>query len=172
MLNILKGVTMARQVFYSFHYKPDNWRASQVRNIGKVEGNKAASDNDWEAITKGGDTAIQKWIDDQMTGRSCAIILIGKETAGRKWIKYEIEKAWKDKKGVLGIYIHTLKDKDRNQTIKGANPFSEFKVGNSAMDQIVKCYDPPTSDSQEAYAWIANNIEAWIEDAIKIREKY
>lgn len=24
--------------FYSFHYAPDNWRASQVRNIGAVEG--------------------------------------------------------------------------------------------------------------------------------------
>lgn len=43
-----------RKVFYSFHYKPDNWRASQVRNIGAVEGNKPASDNDWEEVVKGG----------------------------------------------------------------------------------------------------------------------
>ena len=38
---------MARKAFYSFHYKNDNWRASTVRNIGSVEGNKPASDNDW-----------------------------------------------------------------------------------------------------------------------------
>ena len=31
---------MARNCFYSFHYKPDNARASQVRNIGVIEGNK------------------------------------------------------------------------------------------------------------------------------------
>lgn len=31
-----------RQIFYSFHYKPDNWRVAQVRNIGSVEGNKPA----------------------------------------------------------------------------------------------------------------------------------
>ena len=29
---------MKRQVFYSFYYKPDNVRASQVRNMGVVEG--------------------------------------------------------------------------------------------------------------------------------------
>ena len=46
---------MAQRVFYSFHYKPDASRASQVRNIGAVEGNQPASDNDWETVTGGGD---------------------------------------------------------------------------------------------------------------------
>lgn len=31
---------MARKVFFSFHYQPDNWRVSQVRNIGVIEGNQ------------------------------------------------------------------------------------------------------------------------------------
>ena len=72
---------MARRAFYSFHYKPDNWRASQVRNMGVVEGNKPASDNDWEKVTNGGDKAIQKWIDGQLSGKSIAIVLIGAKTA-------------------------------------------------------------------------------------------
>jgi len=84
---------MARRAFYSFHYAPDNWRASQVRNMGVIEGNTPATDNDWESIKKGGDAAIQKWIDDQMDGKSVAIVLIGANTAGRKWIKYEIKKS-------------------------------------------------------------------------------
>ena len=98
---------MARRVFFSFHYKPDNWRASQVRNAGVVEGNNAVADNAWEEITSGGDKAIQKWIDDQLSGRSCAVVLIGRQTANRKWIDYEIKKAWNDKKGLVGIYIPT-----------------------------------------------------------------
>ena len=77
---------MARKVFFSFHYKPDNWRASQVRNAGTVEGNKPVSDNDWEAITSSGDAEIRKWIDGQLSGKSCAVVLIGSATAGRKWI--------------------------------------------------------------------------------------
>jgi hypothetical protein len=106
-----------------FQYKPDNWRASQVRNIGAIDGNRPVSDNDWETITKGGDKAIQKWIDGQIDGKSCAVVLIGTNTAGRKWINYEINKAWDEKKGVCGIYIHNLQDKDEKQSSKGSNPF-------------------------------------------------
>jgi len=163
---------MARRVFYSFHYKPDAWRTSQVRNIGKIEGNKSASDNDWETITKGGDDAIKKWIDGQLDGRSCTIVLIGSETAGRKWIKYEIEKSWNDKKGVLGIYIHNLKDSNGNQSTKGNNPFADFTVNSSQLSTIVKAYDPPYSDSKDVYNYISDNIEKWIEDAITIHVKY
>ena len=35
---------MARRTFFSFHYKPDNAGAAQVRNMGVVEGNKPVSD--------------------------------------------------------------------------------------------------------------------------------
>ncbi|MFH1515274.1 MAG: TIR domain-containing protein, partial [bacterium] len=84
---------MVRRVFYSFHYKPDNWRASQVREMGSIEGNKPATDNDWESITNSGEKAIQKWIDDSLSGRSCTVVLIGEKTAGRKWINYEIKKS-------------------------------------------------------------------------------
>ena len=73
---------MARQAFFSFHYQPDNWRASQVRNMGIIEGNRPATDNDWESIAGAGDAAIQRWINEQMKYRSCTIVLVGQNTAG------------------------------------------------------------------------------------------
>ena len=161
---------MARRVFFSFHYKPDNWRASQVRNIGKVEGNSPASDNDWEDVKKGGSDAIKKWIDEQMHGRSCIIVLVGSNTANRKWIDYEIEKAWDDKKGLVGIYVNKLKDANGNTSSKGANPFSDFKVGNTPLNKLVNCYTPAGTSSTATYDDIANNIEDWIEDAIESRQ--
>lgn len=161
---------MGRRVFFSFHYKPDNWRASQVRNIGVVEGNQPVSDNDWEEITKKGDDAIQQWIDGQLSGRSCAIVLIGAATAGRKWIKYEIKKAWNDGKGLVGIYAHNLKDKDSNQASKGRNPFEDFTVGDKKLSSIVKAYDPPYSASTSVYDHIKSNLEKWVEEAISIRD--
>ena len=82
---------MARKAFYSFHYVPDNWRASQVRNMGVIEQNPLASSNQWEEIKRQGDSAIKRWIDTNQKGRSIVIVLIGAKTAGRKWIKYEIE---------------------------------------------------------------------------------
>lgn len=158
-----------RRVFFSFHYKPDNWRASQVRNIGKVEGNSPASDNDWETVTKGGDKAIAKWIDEQMYGKSCLVVLVGTKTAGRKWIKYEIKKAWEAGKGVVGIYVNKLKDGYGNTAEKGNNPFSAFTVNGVPMTRLVKCHTPSGSSSTAAYKDISENIEDWIEDAVEAR---
>lgn len=163
-----------RKVFYSFHYKPDNWRASQVRNIGVIEGNQPASDNDWEKVKKGGDTAIKTWINNQLNGRSCTIVLIGAETARRKWIDYEIEKSWNDKKGLLGIYIHNLKDVNGKICSKGNNPFDTFTVGNDKkkLSNIVKAYNPNATASKSVYKIIEENISDWIEEAIQIRNQY
>jgi hypothetical protein len=163
---------MARRAFYSFHYKPDNWRASQVRNMGVIEGNRPASDNDWESITAGGDAKIQKWIDDQLHGKSVAIVLIGAATAGRKWINYEIKKAWGDSKGVLGVYIHNLKNRDGEQSSKGSNPFHSFTIDGKNMSSIVNAYDPPYSTSSYVYDHIKENMADWIEKAIEIRGDY
>lgn len=164
---------MARKVFFSFHYKPDNWRAAQVRTMGIIEGNAPVSDNDWETIAGGGDAKIEKWINDQMHGKSCVIVLIGSETAGRRWINYEIEKAWYEKKGVVGIYIHNLKDSSGKQTFKGKNPFEDVTIeGLFKLSSIVKTYNPSSWKSQGVYNDIKDNIEDWVEEAISIRNQW
>ena len=165
-------MAVRRRVFFSFHYRPDNWRAAQVRNMGIAEGNSPASDNDWETVTRGGDAAIRRWINGQMSGRSCAVVLIGRSTSGRKWIKHEIEKAWKDGKGLVGIHIHNLKDSSGNQTTKGANLFYSSTMNGKRLSTIVKAYDPPYKLSTNVYACIQNNIADWIEEAISIRQNY
>lgn len=165
---------MVRRAFYSFHFEPDNWRASQVRNIGAIEGNSLASDNDWETVKKGGEAAIQRWIDSQLSGRGCTIVLVGSATAGRKWINYEISKSWNDGKGVLGVHIHRLKDRFGQQSAKGANPFDGFTMerDKSKLSSIVKAYDPPYWESTDVYSYIATNLAAWVEDAIATRSAY
>ena len=164
---------MKRKVFYSFHYKPDYWRVGQVRNVGMIEDNKPATDNDWETVTKGGDKAIKKWIAEQMHGRSCTLVLVGTNTANRKWINHEIVKSWDKGMGVAGIRIHGLKNKDKNTSSKGSNPFSFITYGDSEkkLSSIVKCYDSPGRNSQEKYNWIADNLAAIVEEAIKIRQQ-
>jgi hypothetical protein len=138
--------------------------------MGVIDGDKPASDNDWETIKQGGDAAIQKWIDSQLDGKSVAIVLVGADTAGRKWINYEIKKAWDDKKGLLGIHIHNLKDNDGNQAVKGNNPFSGFTVAGRDLSSIVKTYDPPYTTSTDVYNHIKDNLAAWIETAVELRK--
>ncbi|MFF3243315.1 TIR domain-containing protein [Streptomyces sp. NPDC002870] len=163
---------MARSVFYSFHYIPDNWRVSQVRNMGVLEGNRPASDNDWEQVKKAGESAIRNWIDSQLRGRSCTVVLIGSGTVGRKWIKYEIEKSWNDGKGVMGIHIHNLLNREGLQSAKGRNPFSDFTIGGANMSSIVKTYDPPFTSSQYVYGHIKDRLAIWVEEAIEIRARH
>ena len=135
-----------RRVFYSFHYVPDHWRAGQVRNMGKLDGNTPATDNDWEAVKRGGDRAIRKWIDDQMSYKSCVVILVGSNTANRKWINYEIEKAWELKKGIVAIHVNKLQDQHKQTSTKGLNPLAFGNTpGGNLLSGIAKCYTPTGS---------------------------
>jgi len=162
---------MKRRVFFSYHYKLDHVRVSQVREAGSVASNSPASDEAWDAITQGGDPEIQRWIDSQFSGRCCAVVLIGPATAGRKWIDYEIRQAWQDGMGLMGIYVHNLKDRIGNQTAKGVNPFTQFSIdrGVTRLSTLVKAYDPPYTSSAEVCEYIKANIEGWVEKAIAIR---
>lgn len=160
-----------RQVFYSFHFKNDVMRVHQVRNMGVIEGNEPTSPNNWEELKRKGDKSIKKWIDDNMKNRSCVVVLIGSDTASRKWVDYEIEKAWNDGKGVVGIYIHKLKCPNSGTSSKGKNPFKAFTLKNETvkLSDVVQCYKP---DSSDAYNDIKDNIDDWIEEAITIRNNY
>lgn len=161
---------MTRKVFYSFHYENDVFRVQQIRNMGLFEENQPATPNDWEKIKKEGKESIKKWIDENLQGKSCLIVLVGSDTANRKWVQYEIKKAWDEGKGVLGIYIHNLKDPKTGKSKQGQNPFEQFTFDDgSKLSEVVKCYNPKYSD---AYNDIKNNINNWIEEAIKIRKKY
>lgn len=163
---------MARKCFFSFHYVPDSVRASQVRQIGAIEGNPAARDNDWETIVGGGDAAIKKWIAGQMDGRTCTVVLVGTNTANRKWINYEIIKSWDEGMGVVGIHIHGLKDFSQNTSAKGSNPFDfvTHRPSKKRLSSIVKCYDPAGVDSKDRYAWISKHLANAVEEAIAIRK--
>jgi len=163
---------MSRKTFFSFHFKPDNWRASQVRNAGVLEGNSPVSDNDWEKITGQGEEAIKRWIADQMSGRSCAVILVGTNTASRKWVNYEIDAAWRRGMGVVGVHVHGLKDSSGNQCDKGSNPFIGHFVGATLMSSIVKLYDTPYQTSTYVYDHIKDNLAAWTDEACAIRAKF
>jgi len=156
-----------RQVFFSFEYEKDNWRASQVRNMGKVSNDSTFSDNDWEEVKRKSRDEIKKWINDQMEMRSCIVVLIGSTTSSREWVKYEIEQAYNKRKGIVGVYIHDLKDKDGNQESKGSNPFYNIILPDgSRLSLYVKAFDSDYGTSQNVYYDISNNLEKLIEEAI------
>ena len=158
---------MARRVFFSFHYERDIWRANIVRNSWVTQDREAAGFWDaslWEEAKKKGDEAIKRMVDEGMKGSSVTAVLIGKETSGRKWVRYEIKKSYEEGMGLLGIYIHNIKDSSGNTDEKGNNIFGEIgkdKNGNSVYFwQLYPTYDWKDDDGY-------NNFGDWVEKAAK-----
>lgn len=151
---------MAKSVFYSFHYDRDVHRVQLVRNINALDAQPVLNAQDWETVRQGGETAIKNWIHKQMAYKKAVIVLIGRQTAGRPWVTYEIEKAWTDKKPLLGIRIHGLSSLGAVDSV-GANPFDSANVGS------VPVFDPTVTDwtgkidSKASYNALRNNIESW-----------
>ncbi len=159
---------MTRKIFYSFHFDNDVMRVQQIRNIGVLEGNRPVTPNRWEEIKKGGVPAIEKWIDENIARASCVVVLIGKETHKSRWVKQEIRKAWNNHKGLVGIYIHNLRDPNSGACSKGINPFSQIELKNgSNLSARIPVYDA----GQDAYGWIERNISHIVEKGIQSSRK-
>lgn len=153
---------MARKVFYSFHFDNDSWRAGQVRNIGAVEGDKPVNGNKWEEVKHKSETTIKNWIDNNLKDKSCLVVLIGEKTSERKWVNYEINRAWELGKAVCGIYIHQLENVFGNQSSKGRNPLKSY----------IPVFESSYSSSKYVYDDIKNNISELVEKALRVRTQY
>lgn len=167
-----KEDTHVKNVFFSFHYENDLWRAVQIRYMGMIVGNVPFSNSDWEEVKKGGEQSIRKWVNEQLENRSCTIVLVGEKTSTRKLIEYEIKESWKRGMGVVGICIHNLEDANQKKSLKGNNPFENIEIDGKKLSDIVKLYDPPYENSKDVYNYIKENIEYWVEEAIEIRNNY
>jgi hypothetical protein len=142
-----------RVVFFSFHYQRDVWRANIVRNSGVVIGEAAAGFRDaslWEEAKRKGDAEIKKIIDNALLGTTVTVILIGNQTANRKYVNYEIEESLKRGNGLLGLRIHNIKDQTGNTDLPGLIP------------------SKLSSNGYPTYTWTnSSDFAKWVEDAYK-----
>jgi hypothetical protein len=160
---------MPRRVFFSFHYENDIWRVNTIRNVGVTKDWETMPFLDhasWEAVKRKGDTAIKAWIDRQLDGSGVTIVLIGSETADRKYVSYEIEESHRRGNGLLGIHVHGIKNQKQQTSFKGRNPFDNFTA------QVDGWFGPTTkrfSEIYPTYDWVwdsgRQNIGSWIEAA-------
>lgn len=171
LVHQLIGVTttMVRYVFFSFHYDRDHWRANQVRNSWVTQEREVAGFVDsaeWEQIKRRGDSAIERWIKEQISGTSVTVVLIGAETSERRWVDFEIKESARKGNGFLGVRVHSLKDKDGRTDTRGPNPLSKFEYSDT---------EEPLTDVYHTYDWKADNgyqnIGTWIEEAARITER-
>src|SRR5690554_3582041 len=56
------------------------------------------------------DKEVREIIDTRIKNSGTFICLIGPETHKRKWVNYEIRKAYLEGKRIIGVYVHGCKD--------------------------------------------------------------
>jgi hypothetical protein len=166
---------MARSSFVSFHYQRDHWRVQQILQMGALDEQVELPAQAWEEVKRKGDRAVEAWIDGEMNYKQSVIVLIGNETASRKFVRYEIKRAWEIKKPMLGIRIHGLKDANQTTDEPGRDPFELFGFSDSPKTyaDYVRVFDPadftgkyePTSS--DIYAAIKTNIATWATQGYK-----
>lgn len=155
-------------VFYSFHYDRDSWRVQQILNMGALEGQTILNAQEWESVKRRGEKAIEDWIAEQMKHKSVVVVLIGAETAGRRWVQHEITKAWNDRRSLLGVRIHGLADRNQQTDSPGANPFAQVSLqGGGTVGEYVPVFNPSGSTSQQVHANIKDNLASWANSGYK-----
>ena len=115
---------MARRVFFSFHFDDDVWRGNQCRNSNVVAGTDLAGffdHSEYEEAKKKGDDGIKAMIKKHLKDTTVTVVLIGSKTANRPWVKYEIAQSI-ERNGLLGVYIHHLKNQKGETSTKGSKP--------------------------------------------------
>lgn len=126
-----------RRVYFSFHYENDIWRASNVRNSARFDTVARAGWTDasiWEEAKRKGDAAIRGLIDRGLARTSVTVVLIGSQTASRRWVRYEIQKSIERGNGLLGIRVHAIKDHNGHSSRRGEIPESLRNGGYPVYD--------------------------------------
>ena len=157
---------MARRVFFSFHYDNDINRSMTVRNSWVTQGKEIAGFIDkaeFERVKRQGARAVHNWIDKQLEGTSVTVVLIGAETLNRPFVQYEICQSLQRNNGVIGVYIHGIRDMVTRQTSSRGiahTIIGWYSDGRPAyFDEVCDgIYDYTT---QNGY----NNLGIWIEAA-------
>jgi len=149
---------LTRSVYFSFHYENDVWRTNVVRNSWVSRGNTAAGFRDnaeFEQVKRGGDRAIDAWIDKQISGTSVTVVCLGSETCNRYWVRREIEKSLARGNGVVIVRIHNIKDQNGELCAPGETDFG------LPSDVKLPEYDYVTDNGYD-------NLGDWVEKSAQI----
>ena len=135
---------MPRYSFFSFCYEDvKNFKVNVVRNSWLLN-HSADSFIDgsiWEKEKSKGPTVIKNLIETGLKKTSVTTVLIGDETADRRWVKYEIVKSFEKGNGILGIHINRIRGKDQAISSRGLNPLDRLAFQISEDGKKIRFYE-------------------------------
>lgn len=162
---------MARRVFFSFYYENDLSRALVVKNNWALKENEESgfiNKGEFERIKRDGEESIRRWIDKQLAGTSVTVVLIGSETLDSEYVQYEIEKSYERGNPIIALKIGKVKNLSQKTSISQSVVKIVGKKANGELlwfDEIIDGeYDYIKNDGY-------NNLEQWIENVDKVKER-
>ena len=138
-----------RRTFFSFHYQLDVSRAHVVRNswVTKEDREDAGffDASVFESKKRAGEETLKAFLTEALKGTTVTCVLIGNQSAFRPWVRYELVRSFHKGNGLFGIYVHNVRNLDKQTAAAGPNPFEQlaFRVAN---DRI---------------SWLENNNGTW-----------
>jgi len=124
---------VSRRTFFSFHYKPDVTRAWVARNSwvtkvvkGEREDAGFFDSSVFEAAQRENDDALKRFLREGLKSTTVTCVLVGTETALRRWVRYEIFRSFMRGNGLLAVRIHTIPGFNKLTERKGSNPFANL----------------------------------------------
>jgi len=121
---------MARRTFFSFHYKPDVSRAWIVRNSWMTKQDRDAAgffdSSVFESKDRESTEVLKRFLREGLSNTSVTCVLVGSETALRRWVRYEIFQSFIRGNGLLAVRIHGIADLNKQTSNAGADPFGSL----------------------------------------------
>ncbi len=104
---------MTSRVYFAFDVERDLSRADPIRRRTAAAGVETAGFFDrgeYDEIRRRRGDAIARAIDERLGGTTVTVVLVGRHTAARPWVRYEILRSIRQGNGLLGVFVHHLRD--------------------------------------------------------------
>jgi hypothetical protein len=138
------GAPKKRKAFFSFNFA-DIMRVNVVRDAWKVVnpesplGGRTFYDSSlWERRQIEDPETVKRLIREGVGYTSAVCVLVGTETALRRWVRYEIARAVIDKRGLLAVHLNGIRHHNLLVPhVRGPNPLASMAVGKIQANNVL-----------------------------------
>jgi hypothetical protein len=158
---LLPNLSTKRKVYFAFRFK-DIMRVNNVRQSGKIGQDEEKNPRDfydrsiWEQRSITDPDSLKRLMREGVEHSSVVCVLVGTETWGSRWVKYEIARAIVDRRGLVAVGINGLLHVGTKTTHPpGFNPFDVMGVyeGGNGNFYLAEKRWVPTATNPSVYEW-------------------
>lgn len=133
-LGKISSMPLKRHNIFISHHSADDPQVQALKNRLVSQGYNVYNysiDSKKYQDRRPSDAAITRLLRMQIRRSQTVVVLLGPDTANRKWVNYEIRQAHRQRKRIIGVYRHGLKDK-----VELPSPLRKYGSGNFGWNSV------------------------------------